>query len=145
MLKRTRSTASTKAADITVGWHVVDAANQPLGRVATSIATLLQGKHKPSYVSYLDMGDHVVVVNADKIQLTGRKWDQKTYTRYSGYPGGLKERTAAQVFEKDPTLLMKQAVSRMLPKNKQRDVRMTRLHVYAGTQHPFGKEVAASA
>jgi large subunit ribosomal protein L13 len=142
MLKRTRSTKSQKAENVTPAWHVVDAANQSLGRVATSVATLLQGKHKPTYVDYLDMGDHVVVINAGKTMLTGRKWDQKTYSSYSGYPGGMKERTAKQVFEKDPTLLMRQAVSRMLPKNKQRDVRMTRLHIYATETHPHTQEVA---
>ena len=142
MLKRTTSTKPQKAQDVEVKWHVIDAAGQPLGRIATSVATLLQGKHKPTYVPYLDLGDHVVVVNMSKTILTGRKWDQKTYTRYSGYPGGLKERTARQVFEKNPAWLMQEAVSRMLPKNKLRDVRMTRLHVYVGSDHPHNQEIA---
>ncbi len=117
-------------------WWIVDASGQPLGRVATIVATLLMGKHKPNYVPFLDMGDYVIVVNAEKVVLTGRKLDAKIYRWHTGYLGGLKERTAREMLEKHPEKVIERAVSGMLPKNKLRKVRMRKLKVYRGESHP---------
>ncbi len=117
-------------------WYVVSAENQVLGRLATRVAALLMGKTKPWYVDFLDTGDFVIVVDAEKVRLTGRKWDQKKYYSHSGYPGGLRERTARELRQKHPDRLIRSAVKGMLPKNKLGDKMSRKLKVYAGDQHP---------
>ncbi len=117
-------------------WHVVNAAGQILGRVATKVATVLMGKHKATYTAHVDMGDFVVVVNSDKIRVTGRKASQKMYYRHSGYPGGLKKRTFTEQMDRDSTKIIRLAVQNMLPKNKLGRNRLTKLKVYAGELHP---------
>ncbi len=117
-------------------WWLVDAAGWPLGRLASRIALLLQGKRKPIWSPHVDVGDFVVVVNADKVVLTGKKWDQKIYYSHSGYPGGLKARTARQMLEKHPQWLVYLAVKRMLPKTRLGRRMASRLKVYAGPTHP---------
>jgi len=117
-------------------WHVVDATDQVLGRVASKAALLLMGKHKPTYTTFLDTGDHVVIVNAEKIRLTGRKDEQKIYRRHSGYPGGLSEINIAKVRGTRPTRILEQAIAGMLPKNKLGKQMYRKLKVYAGDKHP---------
>ncbi len=117
-------------------WYVVDASGKTLGRLATRIAMILMGKHKPIYTPHVDTGDYVIVVNAEKVKLTGKKWDQKEYYRHSGYPGGLKVVTARQLLQKHPEKLIFLAVKRMLPKNKLGRKMLRKLKVYAGPEHP---------
>jgi large subunit ribosomal protein L13 len=116
-------------------WYVVDAAGQRLGTLAVRIARALSGKHKPTWTPNIDNGDHVIVINAEKIELGGNKWDQKLYYRHSGYPGGLRVKTAKEIHDKHPERLIEQAVRGMLPTNKMRDVQLNRLKVYAGDSH----------
>ena len=117
-------------------WHVIDAENAVLGRVASKAASLLMGKHKPTYTPYIDMGDHIVVINAAKVRLTGRKEEQKIYRRHSGYPGGLTETSARKVRAARPERLVEEAISGMLPKNKLGKQMYRKLNVYAGAKHP---------
>ncbi len=117
-------------------WHVIDAEGQVLGRLATRVATLLMGKHKALYTPFLDVGDHVVIVNADKIVLTGNKMDDKVYYRHTGYPGGIKEARARRVMREHPTRLIESAVRGMVPKTKLGRQMFTKLRVYAGPEHP---------
>src|SRR5574339_779462 len=117
-------------------WYVIDADGQVLGRVATLAARLLQGKHKPTYTSFIDTGDHVVVVNAAKVKLTGRKEDQKIYRQHSGYEGGLREERARLVRQRHPERLVEEAVRGMLPKTKLGEAMYRKLKVYAGPDHP---------
>lgn len=117
-------------------WHVIDAEGQVLGRVATRIATILMGKHKPGYTPFLDCGDHIVVVNADKVVLTGNKMNDKKYYRYSGYPGGIKEARARRVMRENPTRILESAVRGMVPKTKLGRQMFSKLRVYAGPEHP---------
>jgi len=117
-------------------WHVVDASDQVLGRVASKAAMLLMGKHKPTYTTFIDTGDHVVIINAEKIKLTGRKEEQKVYRRHSGYPGGLTETGAAKVRATRPTRMLEDAIAGMLPKNKLGKQMYRKLKVYAGDKHP---------
>jgi large subunit ribosomal protein L13 len=117
-------------------WHLVDAEGQVLGRVATIVARLLQGKHKATYMPFLDMGDHVIVVNAAKVKLTGRKEDQKIYRQHSGYEGGLREERARIVRQRHPERLVEEAVYGMLPKTKLGQAMFRKLKVYAGPDHP---------
>ena len=126
--------ASAKSADSR--WHVIDAGDQVLGRVATRVAKLLQGKHKAVYTPFIDMGDHVVVVNAAKVKLTGRKDDQKLYRRHSGYEGGLREERAKVVRQRQPIRMVEQAIRGMLPKTKMGNAMYRKLKVYAGPDHP---------
>ncbi len=121
-------------------WHVIDAEGQVLGRIATRAARLLQGKHKATYTPFLDTGDHVVIVNAAKVKLTGRKEDQKMYRRHSGYLGGLKEERAGSVRQENPIRLVEQAVRGMLPKTKLADAMYRKLKVYAGKDHPHAAQ-----
>jgi len=137
MVKPTISTKPLKLKDIKREWHLVDAADKVLGRLTPQIAKLLQGKHKRSYVPSLDMGDYVVVINAKKIKVTGKKQEQKIYTRYSGYPGGLKKIPFEKLKENRPEEIIKHAVSGMLPKNKLRKKRIARLYVFPDENHPF--------
>jgi len=120
----------------TSAWHVIDAEGAVLGRIATVAARLLQGKHKPTYTPFIDTGDHVVVVNAAKVKLTGRKEDQKIYRQHSGYEGGLREERARLVRERKPERLVEEAVRGMLPKSKLGDAMYRKLKVYAGPDHP---------
>ncbi len=129
-------TYSAKKSDIQREWFVVDAAGQNLGRLATRIATLLRGKHKPIFTPSMDTGDFVIVVNADKIAVTGRKLDQKMYYRYSGYPGGLTETSLRRMLEAHPTRVVEFAVRGMLPKNRLGRAMLKKLKVYAGGTHP---------
>jgi large subunit ribosomal protein L13 len=117
-------------------WYVIDAAGQVLGRVATFAARLLQGKHKPTYTPFIDTGDHVVIVNAAKIKLTGRKEEQKVYRRHSGYEGGLREERAKIVRQAKPTRIVEEAVYGMLPKTTLGSAMYRKLKVYAGPDHP---------
>ena len=121
---------------VTRKWHVVDAEGKALGRLAARIAILLRGKHKPTFTPHVDTGDHVVVINADKIRLTGDKFRTKVYHRHSGYPGGLKSVTAEHLHAKDPTALVTKAVKGMLPKNPLGKQMAKKLRVYAGAVHP---------
>ena len=126
--------ASPRSADSR--WHVIDAQDQVLGRVATLAAKLLQGKHKAIYTPFIDTGDHVVVVNAAKVKLTGRKEEQKIYRRHSGYEGGLREERAGVVRQRQPIRLVEEAVRGMLPKTTMGDAMYRKLKVYAGPDHP---------
>lgn len=125
-----------KPGEVERKWYLVDASGKTLGRLASRIATILMGKHKPIYTPHVDTGDYVVVVNAEKIVLTGKKLDQKKYYRHSGYPGGLKVVTARQLLEKHPERLIYLAVKRMLPKNALGRRMLRKLKVYAGPEHP---------
>ncbi|MDT8336634.1 MAG: 50S ribosomal protein L13 [Candidatus Izemoplasmatales bacterium] len=116
-------------------WFVVDAAGQTLGRLATEVATVLRGKHKPTFTPHVDCGDYVIVINADQIVLTGNKWNDKKYYTHSTYPGGLKERTAKVLMAEKPTRMVELAIKGMLPKNKLGNQMYTKLFVYAGAEH----------
>lgn len=129
-------TYSAKNSDNESKWWVVDAQGAVLGRLASQVAARLRGKHKPLYTPHADMGDGVIVVNADKVTLSGRKWDLKTYFRHSGYIGGLKEITAKKLLEKKPEDLLRFAVRGMLPKNRLGRKLIKKLKVYAGSEHP---------
>ena len=122
--------------DVNRAWHVIDGDALVLGRIATVAARLLQGKHKPRYTPFLDMGDHVVIVNAARVRLTGRKDDQKLYRQHSGYMGGLREERAKTLRERKPAKLVEVAVRGMLPKTKLGDAMYRKLKVYAGPEHP---------
>ena len=121
-------------------WWIIDLNGKTLGRAATAIADLLRGKTKPTYTPFVDNGDFVVAINADKIHLTGKKWDDKIYYRHSGYPGGLKQRTAKELQTKHPEDLILKAVKGMLPKNFLSAKLLTKLKVYAGTEHPHASQ-----
>ena len=137
-------TYSIKASDIKREWHVVDAQDQILGRMATKIAGLLMGKHKPLFARNMDVGDFVVVVNADKVRFTGNKERKKVYYRHSGYPGGLKSITLEKLMQKDPTRVIEHAVKGMLPKNRLQARMMTRLRIYTGDSHPHEGQTGAA-
>jgi large subunit ribosomal protein L13 len=130
--------ASAKRAD--AKWHVIDAGGKVLGRVATVTVRLLQGKHKATYTPYIDTGDHVVIINAESVKLTGRKEDQKLYRRHSGYEGGLREERAVDVRKRRPIRLVEEAVRGMLPKTKMGDAMYRKLKVYAGANHPHAAQ-----
>ena len=130
--------ASAKRAD--TRWHVIDANGQVLGRVATVTVRLLQGKHKATYTPFIDTGDHVVIINAASVKLTGRKELQKVYRRHSGYEGGLREERAVDVRKRQPVRLVEEAVRGMLPKTKMGDAMYRKLKVYAGANHPHAAQ-----
>ena len=130
-------TYSVKASDIKREWHLVDASDKVLGRVATQIARLLMGKHKPLFARHMDVGDYVVVINAEKVSVTGNKLKQKFYHRHSGYPGGLKSVSLEKMLETHPTRVIKHAVRGMLPTNRLRARMMTRLRLHVGETHPY--------
>jgi len=136
-MKLTETTKSIKVKNITRSWHLVDLRNKVLGRVVPGITEKLQGKHKASYVDYLDSGDYVVAINAKYIVLTGRKSKTKTYTQYSGYPGGLKIESFSELIKKNPKKIIERAVSGMLPKNKFRTDRLRRLYIFEDNEHTF--------
>jgi len=129
-------TFSAKPTDIQKKWILLDAENQPLGRLSTQIATILKGKNKPEYTPHMDTGDHVVVINAEKVALTGKKMTDKEYFRHTGYPGGVKIETAQEILDKDPAQLILKAVKGMLPKNRLGRQLLTNVRVYAGSVHP---------
>ena len=129
-------TYMAKQGEVTAEWHVVDVDGKVLGRVATKIATILMGKHRPEYTPHVDTGDFVVVINASKVKLTGSKLSQRTYESYSGYPSGRHVVGAAEMMEKHPDRVMISAVRRMLPKTKLGRVMLSKLKVYAGGDHP---------
>ena len=133
-------TYSAKQSDNKDKWYIVDADGAVLGRIATQIAHRLKGKHNPLYSPHVDMGDSIIVINAEKIVLTGRKWDQKTYYRHSGYMGGLKSITAGKLLEKKPEDIIRFAVRGMLPKNKLGRQMFKKLKVYPGTEHPHSAQ-----
>jgi large subunit ribosomal protein L13 len=129
-------TYNAKSGEIEREWYVVDADGQTLGRLATRIADVLRGKGKPAFTPHVDTGDFIVVVNAEKIQVTGNKLDQKRYYRHSGYPGGLRSRTLREQLERRPTEVLRVAVKGMLPKNRLARQQITKLKIYAGPEHP---------
>ena len=129
-------TYAVKASEIERRWYLVDAQGKTLGRLASEIAKILRGKHKPTYTPHLDTGDYVVVVNAEKIHVTGNRLDSKRYYRYSGYPGGLKSVPLREMLEKHPTRAIRYAVKGMLPKNRLGRAMIKKLKVYAGNEHP---------
>jgi large subunit ribosomal protein L13 len=133
-------TYQQKTAETQHDWYVVDAAGQRLGVLAVRIAKALSGKHKPTWTPHIDDGDHVVVLNADKVELGGNKWLQKVYHRHSGFPGGLRTETALDVKNKYPERLVERAVRGMLPTNRMRDVQLRRLKVYVGSEHPHAAQ-----
>jgi large subunit ribosomal protein L13 len=138
-------TYSTRIGDVKHAWHVLDATDQPLGRLATRAAALLRGKHKPIYQPNLPVGDFVVIVNAEKVRVTGNKVEGKVYYRHTQYPGGLRQTTYRHQMEKFPTRAVEKAVKGMLPHNRLGRKLFTRLKVYAGPEHPHGAQVAESA
>ena len=129
-------TWNAKAEDVEREWFVVDAEGEILGRLATRIADTLRGKRKPTYTPHVDTGDFVVVVNAEKIRVTGNKLDQKRYYRHSGYPGGLRSRTLREQLDRQPAEVIRKAVKGMLPRNRLANRQITKLKVYAGPEHP---------
>ena len=129
-------TYSAKPGKITREWYVVDAEGQTLGRLATQIADTLRGKNKPAYTPHVDTGDFVVVVNAEKIRVTGNKLDQKRYYRHSGYPGGLRSRSLREQLERRPEEVLRMAVKGMLPRNRLGRAQIGKLKIYAGPEHP---------
>jgi len=136
-LDRAMKTYSARPADVSPAWVLVDAENLVLGRLAALVATRLRGKHKAMYTPHIDTGDHVVVVNAEKVQLTGKKRRQKTYYWHTGYPGGLKERTVDKVLDgRHPERVIEKAVERMVPRGPLGRRQLKKLHIYAGPDHP---------
>ena len=133
-------TYSVKQADITRSWYLVDAEGIPLGKLAVELAKILKGKNKPIYSTHLDVGDHVIVVNAEKVVLTGNKLQKKIYYRHSGYPGGLKEISYEMLMRDNPELAVEKAVRGMLPKNRLGRSMLGKLHVYAGPDHPHAAQ-----
>ena len=129
-------TWTAKPGEVTRRWYVVDAEGQTLGRLATQIADTLRGKNKPEYTPHVDTGDFVVVVNAEKIAVTGKKLDEKMYYRHSGYPGGLRTRTMREQLQRRPTEVLRKAVKGMLPRNRLARQQITKLKIYAGPEHP---------
>src|SRR2546423_370144 len=129
-------TWTAKPGEVTRRWYIVDAEGQTLGRLATQIADTLRGKNKPQYTPHVDTGDFVIVVNAEKIAVTGKKLDEKIYYRHSGYPGGLRSRTLREQLQRRPTEVIRKAVKGMLPKNRLARKQINKLKIYAGPEHP---------
>ena len=134
-----KTTKAAKASEVEKKWHLIDADGLVVGRLATIIANLLRGKHKPLYTPHADIGDHVVVINADKVRFTGKKLADKVYYRHTGYVGGIKSVTAGKVLEgRFPERVLEKAVERMIPRGPLGREQMRHLHLYAGTEHPHG-------
>jgi len=129
-------TISVNKATAQKEWVVVDATDQILGRLGTKVAKLLRGKYKPSFTPHVDCGDNVIIINADKVRLTGSKWNDRIYLRHTGYPSGQREFTPAQLMAKDPLSLYRKVVKGMLPKNRLGEAIINNLYVYAGSEHP---------
>ena len=138
-------THAVKASEIDRGWWLIDATDQPLGRLATRVATLLAGKHKPTWSPHLDTGDHVVVVNASRVRVTGNKLSQKHYYRHSNYPGGLREESLADLLARKPERAVEMAVQGMLPRNRLGKAMFRKLKVYPGADHPHKAQRPRSA
>lgn len=134
------TTYMARKEDVEPKWLIIDAAGKPLGRVAAEAAALLRGKHKPTFTPHVDVGDHVIIINAEKVVLTGNKLDQKIYYRHSGYPGGLKQMTYRQFMAKKPEDAVRKAVVGMLPHTKLGAVQAKKLKVYRGADHPHGAQ-----
>jgi large subunit ribosomal protein L13 len=134
------TTKHANAATVTRNWYVVDGTNQTVGRMCSKIAAVLRGKNKASYTPHVDTGDFIVVINASKVVLTGKKLDQKLYDHYTGYPGGLKEETASSLLKRKPEDVIERAVKGMLPKNRLGRKMFKKLFVYAGAEHPHGAQ-----
>lgn len=139
-----KNTYMQKKETVERNWYVIDATDLTLGRLATKVATVLRGKHKPTYTPHIDCGDFVIVVNADKVKLTGNKLDQKIYYNHSGYTGGLRERTARVMKEKYPVEMVERAIKGMLPHNRLGRQMYKKLFVYAGEEHPHAAQQPAS-
>ncbi|GAA1188362.1 50S ribosomal protein L13 [Pseudonocardia alaniniphila] len=137
-------TYSPKPGEITRAWHVIDATDVVLGRLATHAATLLRGKHKPTYAPHMDTGDFVIIVNAEKIAVSGNKRDDKFVYRHSGFPGGLRQRSVGEMIEKHPDRLVEKAIKGMLPKNRLGRAMSKKLKVYAGPDHPHAAQQPAA-
>jgi large subunit ribosomal protein L13 len=137
-------TYSPKPGEITRAWHVIDATDVVLGRLATHAATLLRGKHKPTYAPHMDTGDFVVIVNAEKIAVSGNKRDTKFVYNHSGFPGGLRQRSVGEMIEKHPDRLVEKAITGMLPKNRLGRAMAKKLKVYAGPDHPHAAQQPAA-
>ena len=133
-------TYTPKPGDITRNWHVIDATDVVLGRLASQAATLLRGKHKPSYAPHVDTGDFVIIINADRVALTGAKLEKKKAYRHSGYPGGLKSQSYEELLEKNPTRAVEKAIRGMVPKNSLGRQQLRKLKVYAGPEHPHAAQ-----
>ncbi|NOY49376.1 MAG: 50S ribosomal protein L13 [Chlorobi bacterium] len=133
-------TVSANRNTVNKEWVLIDAENEVLGRLASTTAMLLRGKYKPEYTPHVDCGDNVIIINADKIRLTGNKWKSKTYIRHSGYPGGQKSTTARELMAKKPTAMVEKAIKGMLPKNKLGAELFRNLYVYAGSEHQQGAQ-----
>ena len=133
-------TYSAKPSEIVRGWYVIDAEGLVLGRLAALVANRLRGKHKPTFTPHMDCGDHIVVVNAEKVVLTGKKPQQKIYYHHTGYPGGIKERTLEQMLARRPEEVIRRAVRGMLPRNRLARKQLTKLKVYAGPEHPHAAQ-----
>lgn len=129
-------TISQRKEDVERAWHIIDAEGQIVGRLATTIATLLRGKHKPSYTPHVDCGDNVIIINAEKVRFTGSKLQDKEYVSYSGYPGGQKRRTPKHMLAKKPIFVIENAVKGMLPKNRLGRQMFKKMFAYTGTEHP---------
>ena len=134
------STYFPKGSEVSRRWFVVDAQDQALGRLASHVANLLAGKLKPTWVPFMDMGDHVIIINAEKVKLTGKKLEQKMYYRYSGYPGGMRSVSAQDLKAKRPDRMVEIAIKGMLPKNKLGRAMASKLKVYAGATHPHAAQ-----
>lgn len=130
-----RTTYMAKASDITRNWYVVDATDVPLGRLSAAVAKILRGKNKPTYTPHVDTGDNVIIVNASKVKLTGKKASDKIYSRHTGYPGGLKQISAGELLERKPERLLELSINGMLPNTKLGRKQIKKLHVYAGEEH----------
>lgn len=133
-------TISANAATITKEWYVIDATDEVLGRLASQVAKILRGKNKPSYTPHADCGDYVIVINADKVKLTGKKMDEKEYVRYTGFPGGQRFATPADFLKKKPAFVIEHAVKGMLPKTRLGEAIIKNLKVYAGAEHPHAAQ-----
>ena len=129
-------TYSAKPGEVEKKWVLIDATDKPLGRVASKAASIIRGKHKPTFTPHVDTGDNVIIINIAKVKMTGRKWDQKTYYWHTGYPGGIKSTTAKEVMEKNPASLMQKAIIGMLPKNRLGRVLATNFRLYETDEHP---------
>lgn len=137
MVNITKTTKPISEKNLKRIWHLVDVSNQIVGRISPKIAELLIGKHKINYVPYLDMGDYVIVINAKKVKITGKKNITKQYSHYSGYPGGLRLRSFNELLQNNPSRIIKETISGMLPKNKLRDRRLSRLYIFPDDKHPY--------
>ena len=135
-------TISANDTDVQKEWYIVDATNQILGRLSSKVAKILRGKNKPGFTPHIDCGDSVVIINAEKIRLTGKKWTDKKYVRYSGYPGGQKFTTPEELIKKRPVKIIEMAVKGMLPKNKLGNAIFKNLFVYSGSEHPHQAQKA---